>query len=91
MHSLRLLSLSFDHLCLLCMLHLHDERGVFLKVNTIESHKGWNPNGKSCSELSVGKVILEDRVARIFHQVDMFEIWTNYYGSKQYNAIGILK
>jgi hypothetical protein len=77
MDPLRLLSLSFDHLCLLCVLHLHDERGVFLEVNTIESHEGWNPNGKPCSELSIGQVILEDRVAGIFHQIDMFEIWAS--------------
>ena len=69
MDSLHFLSLELDFLLLFNVLHFHDQSLVLFEVNAIKSDKRWNPNAESCSELFVLKVILENRIARIFHKV----------------------
>ena len=63
------ITLLLDFFLLLSVLHLHDEALVLFEVNAVKRHEGGDPNGESGSELSVLEVVLEDRIARVLHQV----------------------
>mgnify|MGYP006906968020 CR=1 FL=1 len=75
MDDLHLVSLELYSFLLLCVLYLHDQRGVFFKVYSVEGNKRWDPYGKLSSELLISQIIFKNRVAWILHQVKMLKVW----------------
>ena len=67
-------ALEFHLLLLFGVLHFHDKALVLFEVNSVKGDKGRNPNAESSPKLPVLKVVLEDRVAGIFHQVQVLQI-----------------
>ena len=67
--------LLFDFFLLLGVLHLHDEPLVLFEVNAVKGHERGDPNGETGSELSVLEVVLENRITRVLHQVQVLEVW----------------
>ena len=66
--------LLFDFFLLLGVLHLHDEPLVLFEVNAVKSHERGDPNGETGSELSVLEVVLENRITRVLHQVQVLDV-----------------